>query len=725
MGDANRGDNRQAQKASPRKAPVPVPAGLLARPWIVLFLLSLLAVIIYTNALFSPFQFDDIPNIVENPRIRSFSTLPWSESRYLGFLSFALNYHFGRLDVFGFHLVNLAIHIANGFLVYTLILSLFKTPQIQSSLDFDRSSWIALAAALLFVAHPIQTQAVTYITQRYASLAAFFYLLAVVVYIKSRTSTSDSGSRSLWYAGALLSTVLAMKTKEITFTLPFMLLLVEAIFFGSFTRKRWIGLIPFLLTLLIIPLSPLPEGFGERGDFIARETTAIGRMDYLLTQFSVISTYLRLLILPIHQNLDYDYPIYHSLFEPKVFFSFLFLSALMALTLYFLFSSQHSTRSGPFKLIGFGLLWFFLTLSIESSIIPIEDVILEHRLYLPSVGFFLAVSVSVLNLIDRQQRMNAIAIGVLVAVLCVATYERNLIWKDELTLWSDVVRKSPDKKRGHIGLGNAYEHLGRLDEAAREYKTASAFKPDYAETHNKLGTVYEHLGRFGEAAREYKTALTLKPDYAEAHNNLGIVYKDLGRLEESLREFQISLKLKPDDIQPRLNLGNVYRALGRPDEAIQEYKTALTLRPDYAEAHNNIGLVYKDLGLEEAVQESDGASPDDVFPRLNLGNVYRALGRPDEAIQEYKTALTFKPEYVEAHNNLGVVYKDLGRLEEAVREFQTALKLNPDAVHTRYSLGQAYQQMGRTQEAIREFEFALQIKPDYEPAKEALKSLHR
>src|SRR5204862_4185154 len=110
MGDANRGDNRQEQKASSRIAPVPVPAGLLARPWIVLFLLSLLAVVIYSNILFAPFQFDDIPNIVENPRIRNFSSLPWSESRFLGFLSFALNYHFGRLDVFGYHLVNLAIH---------------------------------------------------------------------------------------------------------------------------------------------------------------------------------------------------------------------------------------------------------------------------------------------------------------------------------------------------------------------------------------------------------------------------------------------------------------------------------------------------------------------------------------------------------------------------------------------------------------------------------------
>src|SRR5262249_51281659 len=153
-------------------------------------------------------------------------------------------------------LLNLLIHIANAFLVYILVLLLFKTPKMQSSSSGpDRSFWIALSAAFLFVAHPVQTEAVTYIVQRLASFATLFYLLPVVLYLKWRLAPSEAKARSLWYVGALLSTVLAMKTKEITFTLPFMLLLVEWVFFGSFTRKRWTTLVPFLLTLLIVPLS--------------------------------------------------------------------------------------------------------------------------------------------------------------------------------------------------------------------------------------------------------------------------------------------------------------------------------------------------------------------------------------------------------------------------------------------------------------------------------------
>jgi len=662
MSKASRGKEQQAQKVPPREIPAPFLIGWLAQPWIVLLLLSLLAILIYSNTFSASFQFDDTPNIGDNPRIRNFSSLLLSETRYVGFLSFALNYHFGELNVFGYHLVNLAIHITNGFLVYTLILILFKTPRIQSSsLNLDQSYWIALSTALLFVAHPVQTQAVTYITQRFASLAALFYLLAVVLYLKWRLAPSEAKSQSLWYAGALLSTVLAMKTKEITFTLPFMLLLVEAIFFGSFTKKRWITLIPFFLTLPIIPLSPLVEGFGERGDIIARETTAISRMDYLFTQFSVIMTYLRLLVFPVHQNLDYDYPIYHSLFEPIVFFSFLFLSALLGLAFYFLFFSQRSTRHNLLKLIGFGLLWFFLTLSIESSIIPIEDVILEHRLYLPSVGFFLAGSAAVLGLSDRWWKINAIAIGVVVAVLSVATYQRNLVWEDELALWSDVVQKSPNRARGRYNLGNAYEHLGRFDEAIQEYKTALALKPDDAETHLNLGNIYGAMGHVDQAIQEYKTVIALKPDFAATHYDLGIVYKNLDRLEEAIQEFQIALKLQPDFFQAHINLGNTYEALGHHDAAILEFKTVLALKPDFAVAHYD----------------------------------------------------------------LGVVYKDFGRLEETIQEFQITLKLQPDFMQAHYSLGQVYQQMGRIQEAIHEFEQALQINPDYDPARQALKSLHQ
>jgi len=774
MGRARRRkEKRQEKVLSPQKTPPSSflgPRDFRVRSLAALFLLSLLATLIYSNTFSAPFVFDDIENIVDNPQVKDLKKFLYlSGSRYVGFLSFALNHYFGGLHVFGYHLVNLIFHITNGFLVYSLVLLLFKAESQHSPLtthDTQRitTPWIALAAAMLFVAHPIQTQAVTYIVQRFASLVTLFYLLTVVCYLKWRLASSESRSRFLWYGGAVLSTVLAMKTKENSFTLPFMILLVEGVFFRSSTRKRWVALLPFLLTLPIIPLSHSGAiGEGEAG--FAQETAEISRSDYLFTQFRVIVTYIRLLFLPIQQNLDYDYPIYHSLFEPSVFFSFLFLSSLFALSLYLLFASRRTPS--VFRLPAFGIVWFFLTLSIESSIIPIRDVIFEHRLYLPSAGFFMALSIGVMMGKGWLQRQGipavrgVIGFGVIVLVLSVMTYQRNHIWHDAMTLWQDVVKKAPQKPRGHYNLGLAYQDKGMLETAISEYQKVLALKPDYADAHNNLGNVYKTQGRVDEAIEVYQRVLTLKPDFAEAHNNLANIYTAQGHLGEAIQMYQTALELKPDYAEAHNNLGIAYTAQGRFDEAIQVYQRALMLETDLDKAHYNLGNAYvkRDL-LEAAIGEYQAAvtlKPGSPHYHFTLASAYTDYGRLHEAIREYKTTLRFrpnfpeahyalgnafaaqgriadarreyhralalKPDYAEAHNNLGNVYTIQGRLEDAMQEYQGALKVKPDFAEAYNNLGHIYRRLGRIAEAREEFERALQIKPDYSEVRDALASL--
>jgi tetratricopeptide (TPR) repeat protein len=779
-----RNQNQQIQGFSWAKIVTVSYSNRLIRSLATILLLSLLVIAIYSNTFSFTFHFDDESNITKNPWIKNLSnSLYFSGSRYVGFLSFALNYHFGQLHVFGYHLVNLLIHIANGCLVYLLVRLLFRaahSPIVNRySLNVNRdpvsnhsagggSQLVALVTALLFVAHPIQTQAVTYIVQRFASLATLFYLLTAVFYLHGRLSPPKTRSRYLGYAGALIATILAMKTKENTFTLPFMLLLIEVVFFRPLTQKNWIRLIPFFLTLPIIPLSrPGALGEGEAG--FARDITDITRLDYLFTQFRVIVTYLRLLVFPVHQNLDYDYPVYHSLLDPPVFLSFLFLLALLCLALYLLLSSRLTPpASRPLtpsasRLTAFGILWFFLTLSIESSIIPIRDVIFEHRLYLPSVGFFLAACVAAFGFSDRGRLWKAMGIGGIVVVLSVATYQRNKIWQDDLTLWNDVVLKSPQKARGfnnlgkayfeqgmlseaqetlneairlnpgfaeaHLNLGNVYKNLERINDAQQEYKTALSLNPKLPEAHNNLGVILESLGRFDEAIGEYRTALSLKPDYAEVHNNLGLIYRKMGRLEEAVREYQLVLELDKDNVETQNNLGVAYSQLGRLEEAVQKFKTILSLKPDYAEVHNNLGNVYQKQGrLDEAIREYQTATaikPDYSQAYFNLGVVHYEQGKKSEALAALEEAIHLKPDYAEAHNNLGDIHKDLGHLEEAVQEFQIALQLKPDLAEAYYNLGQTYQRMGKTREAIHALEQALRIKPDYDKARRALNSLRQ
>ena len=580
---------------------------------VAILLISITTLIIYSNTFTSPFHFDDIPNIVEDNKIREISNfLDVAGTRYIGDLTFALNYHFGGLNVFGYHLVNIAIHILNGILVWWLVVLTLRIPMIERfGLDAHIRGFIAMASSMVFAVHPIQTQAVTYIIQRYTSLATLFYLLSIVLFVRWRLSSSG-GTRVFFYLFSILSAVLAMKTKEISFTLPFVIFLYEY----SFFRERWkipYHLIPILITLVIIPLTriglDIPHGdmFGALQE-VSQETENISRGDYLLTQFRVIVTYIRLLFLPVNQNLDYDYPIYHSLFTPGVFLSFLFLLLIFCLAVYFIVRSRKDGNA-YLLLSSFGILWFFITLSVESSLIPIKDVIFEHRLYLPGVGIVVAFSSAVAWGVEyTRKRLSlkfssilVIVLIIMILPLSVATYHRNQVWKDEVALWTDVVKKSPEKARGYDNLGVAYYQQGQINEAIKEYKTAIRLDPNSHDAHYDLAVAYNKQGRIDDAVEEFNTTLRLKPNIAEIHYNLGLVYSRHGRIDEAIKAYTEALRLKPDHAGIHHDLGFAYARQGRIDEAIEQYIAALRLKPDFAEARNHLGLLYKGLQKQEVI----------------------------------------------------------------------------------------------------------------------------
>ncbi|MDP2167140.1 MAG: hypothetical protein Q8J64_02275, partial [Thermodesulfovibrionales bacterium] len=389
----------------------------LRKPFVPLVLIALLGILAYSNTFNAPFQWDEQKFIVNNPIVKdlvyfiepstaeNLELYPALKGRYVGYLTFALNFKIHGLDVRGYHVVNILIHIINSLLVYFLVLLTFRTPYLNNPLflnnppspplakgGLSEGNLIALFSALLFVSHPIQTEAVTYIFQRLASLCAFFYLLSLLLYIKSRLT--EKNTRYAFYALSLLSAVLAMKTKENAFTLPLVITLYEFFFFKGSIKSRALRLVPILLTMLIIPLSliGIDKPVGEIISGIGTATEGyqgISRWDYFLTQFRVIVTYIRLLFLPINQNIDYDYPVFHSFFDLGVLLSFFFLLSVFGSAVYLFY---HSKNNPSFRLISFGVFWFFITLSVESSIIPIPMVINEYRLYLPSFGAFAAAA---------------------------------------------------------------------------------------------------------------------------------------------------------------------------------------------------------------------------------------------------------------------------------------------------------------------------------------------
>ncbi|MBI4688818.1 MAG: tetratricopeptide repeat protein, partial [Nitrospirae bacterium] len=312
-------------------------------------------------------------------------------------------------------------------------------------------------------------------------------------------------------------------------------------------------LIPVFLTMLIIPLTFIGTdkpigGLISDIDEDTRFQTKLSRLDYLSTQFRVITTYVRLLFVPINQNLDYDYPVYNSFLNPAVFLSFLFLLSIFGFGVYLFYRSRYTIHDTRFtihdknntllrrelkgdnvhhascimyRFVAFGIFWFFISISVESSIIPIYDVIFEHRIYLPSIGFIISFCTALFYVLQRSNRttvrqfdsttryissfsflpkaLSLYSSVALIVLLSFATYQRNTVWPDDISLWRDVAGKSPQKGRAHNNLGSAYFQRGIIDEAIKQYKLALNFKPNDTIIHYNLAMAYLRKGLINEA----------------------------------------------------------------------------------------------------------------------------------------------------------------------------------------------------------------------------------
>lgn len=401
------------------------------------FLVSAIATIIYSNSFDCSFHFDDQTSIVENHAIHQFDLKGMLRSaRPVLDFTLALNYYFGKLNVFGYHLVNLLLHIANSIMIYFILIWTTNFPSVKEKYG-DRAYRIALYAALIFVAHPIQTQAVTYIISRSSVLATTFYLLSLLLFIKvfreesqsskhkaqssklktrpSRASGSNDNSQlatrnqKLYLLGAFLASCLGMGTKQIAATIPAMILIYDFCFISDSTWKTLkkhykvhLAMFSTLIVAVYLNASLLDRfvsfDYGE-GSVHMPHTEPITSFQYFLTQLHVIPYYIKLLFIPTNLNLDYDWPITRTIDLPTIGF-FLLLVAIVA----FAIAAFRWSR-----ILSFGIIWFFVTLSVTSSFVVIYDMIFEHRLYLPSVGFaiFGALAISRISTLNQYIKNKA------------------------------------------------------------------------------------------------------------------------------------------------------------------------------------------------------------------------------------------------------------------------------------------------------------------------------
>ena len=555
-----------------------------------LAIILVLGTVIYSNSFDCTFHFDDIISIVKNDAIKDVSDINtiWKSNsrRFIAYLSLAINHHFGALNVWGYHFFNLMIHLTTSLLVYWLMFITLKTPNVKNLIPVKDQQWIALVVALMFVSHPLATQSVTYIIQRMASMVTLFYLFAIILYLKGRLNQGSTSLSIGYFITALIAAIFALFTKENAFTIPLVILLVEISLFKrdkivvNFSKPRIIlGCIVFLSFLLLL-FSRVSSSFFQTIPPSFGHTYTVTPWNYLLTQFSVIAKYIQLLCFPFNLNFDYDYAISNSLIEPRTFLSLGFLLALVGLSIY-LFKKE--------KLISFGIMWFFITISIESSFIPLADLIFEHRTYLPSVGFFMILTVGIYQLMWQKNKKIALGfIFLIIGINSFATYQRNKVWKNEGTLWNDVIAKSPDKARPYLCRGNYYKNLKRNKEALSDFTKSISLNPAYIEPYNNKGTTLYNEGLLTEALSYLNYAIENSPDYTEAYINKGIVLATQKKYSKALENFNRAIEIDPNNADIYINRSLTYLNMGDKNKSCLDISTAIKLKhPDAQAIYNN------------------------------------------------------------------------------------------------------------------------------------------
>ncbi|HUI06033.1 MAG TPA: tetratricopeptide repeat protein [Verrucomicrobiae bacterium] len=656
----------------------------------------------YHNSFTGEFIRDDLGSIVLNPTIRHLWPIwqalspphrNWQtvEGRPFINLSLAINYALGGFNVRGYHALNLTIHILAGLTLLGIVRRTLLRPVLRERFGAAADE-LALASALLWMLHPLQTEAVSYIVQRAESIMGLFYLLTLYCFIRGVESPASGNGKwfmgngswqpraRLWYGISVAACALGMASKEVMVSAPVMVMLYDRVFVsGSFReawRRRWPLYLALGCTWILLGCLLVSAGVFAYSSMTAQRI-GITRWEYLTTEPGVILHYLRLCVWPRPLYFDfYEWPVartWMGILPPAV----VLLIPVAAAAWAWGRNPVPTPRVGP--IWGFLCAWFFLILAPTSSVVPLHDVIFEHRMYLSLAAVVCLVVMGLYSLAGRRSFpvfvLLAIALGFL-------TCRRNRDYRSDIALRLDAVAQAPNAPLPRYGLGVALQQAGRFQEAIDQYERVVRLRPGLVEGHYFLGLCLDQVGRTHEAIEQYEQTLWLKPEQASALNSLGVALAKVGRLQEAVEHFQQSVYYKPGYAEARTNLGIALSRLGKLPEAMEQYREALRLKPDSAEAHYYLGL-----GLER-------------------------LGRTQEAMGEYEQALRFKPDLVDAHNTLGIALSKAGRLPEAIEQFQQAVRLKPDFAEAHYYLGLALEGLERTQEATEQYEQAVHLKPN-------------
>ena len=592
---------------------------------------------VYAVNLDGPFIFDDAWAIVENPHIKRlwppfsyFSAPPDSPpaGRPVVGLTLAINYALGGEDVTGYHILNIAVHLFCGALLYGVIAATLRGGSLGQRFGRD-AHLLALLCTAVWLLHPIQSECVNYISQRTESLMAVFFLLTLYGAIRGL----ETGA-ARWHWASVVSCGLGMMSKEVMAVAPVMIVVYDYAFGGRpwrdvFRRRRvfYLGLAATWVILAALMLS------GPRWRTVGYGL-GVSAVGYALNQFIAIIHYLRLMFWPDALVLDYGYSsevAFAAAAGPMVVVIILLIMAAAAIV--------------RWPRLGFLGAWFFLLLAPTSSIVPIQtEVAAERRMYLPSAAVVVLVVMLVYLAVGRIGRpiaavwRAAAVLIVVTALLGVLTVRRNVQYRSSLAIWQSAVDARPNNFRALNNLGLAlFTERDDVDGAIGYYRRAIELEPHYEHAHHNLARALEAKGQVDQSIAYCRRVLEQNPQNGRILNYLGALLLTNGQTEQAITYLRRAVEVRPNMANAHYNLGVAMRTLDRIDEAIAMYRQALRFDPYHVEAHTN------------------------------LGSALQANGQIDEAISQFRQAIAVDANYAEAHFNLGNALTAAQRLDESDR----------------------------------------------------------
>jgi tetratricopeptide (TPR) repeat protein len=579
----------------------------LHRSWIVLAisLVSIAAVLIYGNTVSNSFVYDD-DNIILNSRfIRSWRNLPalfnpdyFASSREgtyrpVATLSYLIDHSIWKLQPVGYHLTNVLVHTANGILLFLFLQHIWKGWQA------------ALACALLFVAHPINTESINVVSFREELLVLFFSLCSFLAYCRIKPGDPHRWRYSCISIACL---VFALFSKEIAFFLPFLFIVYEICFGEEGIRgvgqKRdvyiMLSIVLALYAVIYFILLPYPGLLDDPELAMYRSLPYAQR---ILMFSNVIFFYLKTLLFPVVLSADYADSLYASFWNAGVIVSSLCLLTILAVSI-------AARRRMPAVL--FGVSWFFLLLIPVSNIAPLDNPIAERYLYMPAIGVYIVLVSLGKELFDRFRAASRFLIAALLIIVLsfygYRSFLRNRDWRDPITLWSKTIETAPESTLAQYNLGLAYYKAALYDHAVEAFQKAVRMGKNEVACLTNLGATYYALNEKEKAITLYERAIEIDPDHALVYLNLGNAYSDLGRHEEAIQAYEKAIELDPDYAEVYSNLGTMYHAMGEIEKAKDLYRRAIEIDPYHGSAYNNLAIAhYQEHEFAKAIEYCDRA----------------------------------------------------------------------------------------------------------------------